>query len=171
MKLKYDDISRREGWWKLGPTENLVGGGGAPCASGTKLRILDPEKGDCFAAGTQMTVTGAELAASSQSLISCNKTDSVSLTLDFACGETERYPRTGNERAWTSPSPSGPRFPMLAEVHRSLSVLEGRKERKSVPEGSGGQVTALTLLSPVAAFDRPAASPDRAGSLRFPLSL
>lgn len=46
------------------------------CVSGTKLRILDPEKGDYFAAHLHMTMTGAELAAVSHSLISCNKTDS-----------------------------------------------------------------------------------------------
>lgn len=85
-----------------------MGEGGAPCVSGTKLRILDPAKGDCgdcFAARMQMTVTGAELAAVSRSLISCNKTDSVSLTHEFACGQTEMYPRTGNEREPTLAAP------------------------------------------------------------------
>lgn len=72
-----------------------MGGACGERVSGTKLRILDPAKGDRFAARMQMTVTGAELAAASQSLISCNKTDSVSLTVDFACGVTEMYPRTG----------------------------------------------------------------------------
>lgn len=81
---------------EVGALRELGVGGAAPCVSGPKLRILDPAKGDCFAARMQMTVTGAELAAAFQSLISCNKTDSVSLTVDFACGVTEMYPRTGN---------------------------------------------------------------------------
>lgn len=142
-------------------------GGGAPCVSGTKLRILDPAKGDCFAARMQMAVTGAELAAAAQSLISCNKTDSVSLTLHF-CMWGNRDVSQGWQR-----EPGLDPLPLVLGFLRWLRLIEvsmSWKEGKTVPRGSGGQVTALTGLSPRAAFDRPAGR-RQAGSLRFPLSL
>lgn len=42
MKLKHDDISIREGWWKLGPTENSVGGGGRSVRFRTEAEDFGP---------------------------------------------------------------------------------------------------------------------------------
>lgn len=122
------------GWWALRTWRTLVR------VSETKLRIWDPEERDCFAGHLHMTMTGAEQAAVSQSLISCNKTDSAIPYPWFYMWGNRCIPGLAM-RAWTGPSPSGPspsgpQCPVLAKGHRRSLILEGRKER---PEGSGGQ--------------------------------